>query len=134
MKRLIGLLLLLVFVAPPASLVSVAAIINPAAISCGSGSLLLSAIPDSLTAKTRDGGSITLNRRQLKHAATIISIGSGTTGVGREGVVIALMAALTESSLRMLANPSAHPESMSYPNDGVGTGNGRTYEAASVRT
>lgn len=121
MKKLIGLLLILVFVAPPASLVSVAAIMNPAAISCGSGSLLLGAIPDSLTARTRDGRSITLNRRQLEHAATIVSIGSRTAGVGREGVVIALMAALTESSLRMLANPSAYPESMSYPNDGVGS-------------
>ena len=121
MKKLIGLLLLLLIVAPPASLVSVAALINPAAILCGSGSLLLGAIPGSLTAQTRDGRSTTLNRQQLTHAATIISIGGRTAGVGRNGVLIALMAALTESSLRMLANPRAHPESLNYPNDGVGS-------------
>ncbi|MFE5671689.1 M23 family metallopeptidase [Agromyces sp. NPDC056523] len=121
MKKLIGLVLLLVFVAPPASLVSVAALVNPAAISCGSGSLLLGSIPDSLTAKTRDGQTITLNRRQLEHAATIITIGGKIPGVGRPGALIALMAALTESSLRMLANPSAYPESLDYPNDGVGS-------------
>lgn len=121
MKKLMGLLLLLMFVAPPASLVSVAALVNPAAISCGSGSLLLGSIPDSLTAKTRNGQTITLNRRQLEHAATVIAIGGKITGVARPGVIIALMAALTESSLRMLANPSAYPVSLDYPNDGVGS-------------
>lgn len=121
MKNLIGLLLLLMIVAPPASLVSVAALVNPAAISCGSGSLLLGSIPDSLTAKTRDGQTITLNHRQLERAATIIAIGGKIPGVGRPSVIIALMAALAESSLRMLANPSAYPESLDYPNDGVGS-------------
>lgn len=121
MKKLIGLLLLVLIAAPPAALVSVAALMNPAAISCGSGSLLLGAIPDSLTAQTRDGRSITLSRQQLTHAATIISIGGQIASLGRDGVIIALMAALTESSLRMLANPSAYPESLNYPNDGVGS-------------
>lgn len=121
MKKLIGLLAILVLTAPPASLVTVAALMNRAAISCGSGSLLLGAVPDSLTAQTRDGRSITLNRQQLTHAAMIISIGSQIAGVGRNGVITALMAALTESSLRMLANPSAYPDSISYPNDGVGS-------------
>jgi len=121
MKKLIGLVLLLLFLAPPASLVSVAALNSPAAISCGTRSLLLGSIPDSLTAKTRDGQTITLNRRQLEHAATIITIGSKIPGVGQPGVIIALMAALTESSLRMLANPSAYPDSQDYPNDGVGS-------------
>lgn len=120
MKKLIGLLLLVLIAAPPAALVSVAALMNPAAMSCGSGSLLLGAIPDSLTAQARDGRSITLNTQQVMHAATIISIGGRIAGVGRTGVIIALMAALTESSLRMLANPSAYPESINYPNDGVG--------------
>jgi cell wall-associated NlpC family hydrolase len=35
--------------------------------------------------------------------------------------LIALMAALTESTLRVLANTSAYPESASYPNDGDGS-------------
>ncbi|WP_157009118.1 M23 family metallopeptidase [Agromyces laixinhei] len=121
MKKLIVFLLVLVFLGPPAGLVSVAALVNPAARSCASGSLIVGSIPDSLTARTRSGQTLTLNRRQLTHAATIIGIGSQTAGVGRDGVIIALMAALTESSLRMLANPDAYPESAGYPNDGNGS-------------
>jgi len=78
-------------------------------------------VPDSLTAQTRDGRSITLNKNQLTHAATIATVGAQTPGVGREGALIALMAALTESTLRMLANTSAYPESGNYPNDGLGS-------------
>ena len=121
MKKLIGILVLLVFAGPLAGLLGVATLMNPAAISCGSGSLVIGGIPDSLTAQTRDGQSITLDRQQLDHAATIITIGSQTAGIGREGVLIALMAALTESTLRMLANTTAYPESADYPNDGVGS-------------
>lgn len=118
MKKLISLLVILVLVCPLAGLVSVAALMNPAAISCGSGSLVVSTIPESLTAQTQNGRSITLNKRQLTHAATIITIGAQTAAVGREGALIALMAALTESTLRMLANTNAYPESADYPNDG----------------
>ena len=123
MKKLIGLLLVVVLASPLAGLIGVAALMNPAAISCGSasGSLAVGSVPDSLTAQTRDGRSITLNSRQLTHAATIIAIGSQTAGVGRDGVLIAIMAALTESTLRMLANTGAYPESADYPNDGVGS-------------
>lgn len=121
MKKLIGVLAALVLVFPMAGLVGVAAVMNPAAISCNSGSLVVGSIPESLTARTRDGQSIIMNRPQLTHAATVITIGSRTAGVGREGVVVALMAALTESSLRMLANTSAYPESADYPNDGDGS-------------
>ncbi|MET4639608.1 M23 family metallopeptidase [Mycetocola sp. 2940] len=121
MKKLIGILVVLVFASPIAGLMSVAALMNPAMTSCGSGSLVVGAIPDSLTAETRDGRSVVLNRRQLTHASTIITIGSRTPSVGRHGVLIALMAALTESTLRMLANTSAYPDSAHYPNDGVGS-------------
>jgi len=121
MKKLIGILVVLVVVGPLSGLVSVAALMNPAAISCGSGSLVITSIPDSLTAQTRDGRSVTLNKQQLTHAATIITIGARTPGVGREGVVVALMGALTESTLRMLANTSAYPESADYPHDGNGS-------------
>jgi murein DD-endopeptidase MepM/ murein hydrolase activator NlpD len=121
MKKLLGVVALVLLLGPSVGLVSVAALMNPAAISCSSGSLLVGGIPDSLTASTRDGRSITLNRQQLTHAATIMTVGGRTAGVGREGVVIALMAALTESTLRMLANPSAYPESLGFPNDGVGS-------------
>ena len=69
---------------------------------CAPGSLIVGPIPDSLTATARNGETVTLNRQQLTHAATIITTGSQTDGVGRPGVVIALMAALTESHLRMI--------------------------------
>lgn len=118
MKKLISILVALVIACPLAGLMSVAALMNPAAMSCGSGSLVVGSIPDSLTAQTQDGRSITVNKRQLTHAATIITIGAQTADVGREGVLIALMAALTESTLRMLANTMAYPESLGYPNDG----------------
>ncbi|GAA4374968.1 M23 family metallopeptidase [Agromyces bauzanensis] len=121
MKKLLVILLVLVFIGPPAGLVSVAALVNPAARSCTVGSLIVGSVPDSLTTRTSSGQTLTLNRRQLTHAATITTIGSQIAGVGRDGVMIALMAALTESGLRMLANPSAYPESADYPNDGIGS-------------
>src|SRR5699024_830537 len=80
-------------------------------------------VPDSLTVTTANGETFTLNRQQLTHAATIIETGSGTDGVSRDGPVIALMAALTESTLRMLSNTSVYPESANYPNDGDGSDN-----------
>lgn len=121
MKKLLGILLVFVLVSPLLGLTSVAVLMNPAMSSCASGSLVVGAVPDSLNAETRDGQIVGLNRRQLTHAATIITIGSRTQGIGRQGVLIALMAALAESSLRMLANTSAYPESADYPNDGVGS-------------
>lgn len=78
-------------------------------------------IPDSLTVTTANGETFTLNRQQLTHAATIISVGNGITDVGRPGIKIALMAALTESTLRMLTNTGTYPESANYPNDGNGS-------------
>ncbi|WP_168203736.1 NlpC/P60 family protein [Humibacter ginsenosidimutans] len=78
-------------------------------------------MPGSLTATTADGDRITLDKTQLTHAAQIIAVGNATPGVGRNGIQIALIAALTESSLRMLANTSVYPESGTYPNDGDGS-------------
>lgn len=77
-------------------------------------------LPTGLTAKTVDGIPVSLDRSQLRHAATIISVGSRTKGVGRDGIIVALMAALTESHLQMLANPGAYPASVKHPHDGVG--------------
>ncbi|MGO1665158.1 MAG: M23 family metallopeptidase [Micrococcaceae bacterium] len=108
---------------PAAILLTMAVLMNPAAqASClPGGTLSVGPIPDSLTATTRDGTTVTLNRTQLTHAATIITTGGRIDGVGRDGVVIALMAALTESTLRMLANTGTYPESANYPNDGNGS-------------
>lgn len=120
-KKLAAAAVALLFLAPSIVLVGVAAVVNPAMTACALGSLIVGPIPDSLTASTRNGETITLNKTQLTHAATIITVGSQTAGAGRPGVVIALMAALTESHLRMLANTGTYPESADYPNDGNGS-------------
>lgn len=120
MNKLIGVLLLLVLAGPLVGLMSMTVLMNPSVLSCGTGSLIVGGVPDKLTTRTREGRPVNLNHRQLTHAATIITIGSRTPTVGRQGVLVALMAALTESSLRMLANTSAYPESADYPNDGLG--------------
>jgi murein DD-endopeptidase MepM/ murein hydrolase activator NlpD len=107
---------------PTACLSSVAIVVQAVVLpstSCGN-SIQVGDVPDHLTTRTANGITITLDRTQLTHAATIATIGGHTPGVGREGVRIALMAALTESSLRMLANTSAWPESTRFPNDGNG--------------
>ena len=123
MKKLALLALTLLLLGPSTILLGVATLGGTPATAavCTPGSLAVGPIPDSLTATTRNGETVTLNRQQLTHAATIITVGGQTTGVGREGVIIALMAALTESTLRMLANTSAYPESAEYPNDGDGS-------------
>jgi len=121
MKRTLGILLILVMLLPTAGLTSVAVLMMTAAASCTSGSLTVGPIPDSLTSQTRDGTSVVLERQQLTHAATIITVAAQTSGVGIPGALIALMAALTESRLRMLANPSAYSQSADYPNEGSGS-------------
>ena len=123
MTKLALLALTLLLLGPSTILLGVATLGGTPATAavCTPGSLAVGPIPDSLTATTRNGETVTLNRQQLTHAATIITVGGQTAGVGREGVLIALMAALTESTLRMLANTSAYPESAEYPNDGEGS-------------
>lgn len=111
----------MVLFAPAALMLGMGAVVNPAAqAECLPSSPVVEQTPAQLTATKGDGVQITLNRAQLTRAATIVSVGSGTKDVGRDGIVIALMAALTESSLRMLSNTSAYPESANYPNDGDG--------------
>nr|BFF10409.1 hypothetical protein GCM10025699_17120 [Microbacterium flavescens] len=121
MAKLFGIVLVLVLAVPSVGLVTVATIMSPAITSCTVSNLLIGTIPESLTTRTRDGHTVTLNRQQLTHAASIITVGAQTPGVGRAGVLVALMAGLTESTLRMLANSATYPESMTYPNDGDGS-------------
>lgn len=120
MKKLVVVIATLVAVLPM-SLVGVGLLVSPAVFAAclSSSSLVVGPIPDSFTSTTRSGATVTLDRQQLTHAATIITAGAQTEGVGRAGVLVALMAALTESRLRMLANPSTVPESADYPNDGA---------------
>lgn len=116
-KKLLVLLLVLFCIGPSTALVSLGAFAGPLGF-CVTDSLTVGAIPDSLTATTADGTQVVLEKRQLTHAATIITTGASIPGVGQAGVRIALMAALTESRLLMLANTGAYPESGSFPNDG----------------
>ncbi len=122
-KAAVGLLAVLLLLGPSLPLLAVAVLMNPAAKgTCVMESeLSVSAVPDSLTATTDDDTTVTLDHQQLAHAATIITVGARVNGTDRNAIVIALMAALTESRLRMLANTTAYPESADYPNDGDGS-------------
>ncbi|MGC3021911.1 MULTISPECIES: M23 family metallopeptidase [unclassified Brevibacterium] len=126
LKKLAIALLALVLAAPFMSLVGIGLLMNPAATATCTvpgGNIIVGEVPDELDVETRDGETFTLNQQQLTHAATIIETGSGIEGVGRDGIIIALMAALTESTLRQLSNTSVYPESADYPNDGDGSDN-----------
>jgi murein DD-endopeptidase MepM/ murein hydrolase activator NlpD len=122
MKKLMIALALAVVTLPFVGLIALPLVLSPAALAAcqTSGPLVVTDVPDTLTAVRSDGVSVTLGHTQLTRAATIITEGSGIEGVGRRGVLIGLMAALTESALRMLAN-AAHPASLTLPNDGVGS-------------
>jgi len=122
-KKLLIVGLALVLFGPASILLAIGVLMNPAAANCAvpSGSVTVGNVPDSLTVTTANGETFTLTRAQLTHAATIITVGGGIEGVGRPGIKIALMAALTESTLRMLANTGTYPESGGYPNDGDGS-------------
>ncbi|MDR3106917.1 MAG: M23 family metallopeptidase [Bifidobacteriaceae bacterium] len=121
-KAVLIVLMAVLLLGPSVPLLAVSVVMNPAAKgTCVMNSgLTVGQIPDSLTATTKDGTRITLNKAQLTHAATIITVGSRVEGTNRDAIVIALMSALTESTLRMLSNTSAYPESADYPNDGDG--------------
>lgn len=124
MRRSVVIILIVVMIMmlPATGLLGITVLIggNPSG-TCGSGTVDVSHTPGSLTATTRSGVTLTLGKIQLTRAATIITVGDQIPGVGRAGVLVALMAALTESSLRQLANPGAYPASTSYPNDGNGS-------------
>ncbi|MFE5291395.1 M23 family metallopeptidase [Isoptericola sp. NPDC056618] len=111
-----------VVVAPLSAVPLVALTVAPGATaSCLAPGLVVGQVPDHLDVTTAEGTSVRLGRAQLAHAATIISVGSGIDGVGREGLMVALMAALTESRLLMYANTAAYPESASFPHDADGS-------------
>ncbi|UAL30416.1 M23 family metallopeptidase [Nocardioides rotundus] len=124
LKKLGIAALALALLGPSVGLIGMGLVMNPAAAaSCtvAGGNVTVGHVPGELTVTTANGETFTLNNKQLTHAATIIETGSRIDGVSRDGLVIALMAALTESTLRMLSNTSAYPESGNYPNDGGGS-------------
>ncbi|MGO2141229.1 MAG: M23 family metallopeptidase [Leucobacter sp.] len=123
MKKAAIAALVLVLLAPMLGLLGIGVVMNPAVTNqanCVASDVVLGPIPDSLEVTMKDGHTFTLNKQQLTHAGTIITTGANTPGVGRDGILIALMAALTESTLRQLANTGTYPESGDYPNDGNG--------------
>jgi murein DD-endopeptidase MepM/ murein hydrolase activator NlpD len=120
-KKFVALLVALVFASPLAALMGVAALAMPTPTICQPESLAVGKMPDTLTAQSLNGRSIMLGTNQLANAATIITVGGRTPGVGRDGVIVGLMAALAESTLRMLSNTNAYPESAGFPNDGDGS-------------
>lgn len=71
--------------------------------------------------EVRDGSQVLyeLNSRQESVARAYIGVGK-QVGVPRSGQIIAIMMAMQESSLRVLANPEV-PASLGFPNDGVGS-------------
>ncbi|WP_141012953.1 M23 family metallopeptidase [Nocardioides sambongensis] len=122
-KVVVGLSLTGLLLGPAAVLIGIGVLLNPAAqATCPTpvGNVSIGPVPNQFTGRLADGTRVTLGRQQLRHAAIIIAIGSQTAGVGSDGITVALMAGLTESWLRMLANPTAYPESTRYPNDGSG--------------
>lgn len=123
MGKTIAAGLVVLLVGPATVLIGLALVMNPAAqAACvSSGSLLVTRLPTRLTARRADGVTLSLDQSQLTRAAAIINVGGAIRGVGRTGIVAALMAALTESGLRLLANTTAYPQSATYPHDGVGT-------------
>lgn len=122
LKALLAAGMVAILFGPATLVLGLGVVMNPAAqASClSSNSLVAAEVPTQLTATRSDNIEVTLDHAELTRAATIISVGGATEGVGRHGVVIALMAALTESSLRMLSNTTAYPQSAGYPNDGDG--------------
>ena len=122
-KLLIAAIAAALLLGPSVPLLAVAVLLHPGAeASCVDlTSTVVDEPPDRLTATTADGHQLTLDRAQLGHAHTIVAIGTQTDGVDHNGILTALMAALTESSLRMLSNTAAYPESADHPNDGDGS-------------
>lgn len=114
--------------APGAAVLGVATLVSPAAAGSGSciwgdqatGSLgFTGPAPTSLSATNTNGETVTLNHQQLTRAAAIIAVGNDEQ-IPARGQLIAIMTALTESSLRVLSNVSAYPASDELPNDGNG--------------
>ena len=76
LKKLAAAVLALLLLGPMLGLVGVGVLMNPAAANCvvPGGSVTVGSVPDSLTDTTANGETFTLNRHQLTHAATIITI------------------------------------------------------------
>lgn len=128
MKVLVAGAAAVVLFMPGAAVLGLATLVSPAA--AGSSSCLWDAattgsvgvsgpVPTGLNAVNANGETVNLTRQQLTRAAAIIAVGK-SENVPARGQLIAIMTALTESSLSVLSNTSAYPESDQLPNDGNG--------------
>ncbi|GAP53518.1 hypothetical protein AHiyo6_00830 [Arthrobacter sp. Hiyo6] len=90
----------------------------PATSDGGNATALHGGIGGVLTVSGPRGTPMTLSTRQQEVARAYISVGRALN-VSRQGIQISIMTALQESGLRMLANPAV-PESLDFPNDGLG--------------
>src|SRR5690625_2230542 len=88
-KILAALIIAAVCFGPTAVLLGIGLVMNPGAqASCLPGtSLIVGPIPDSLDVTTKNGERFTLNRKQLTHAATIITVGGQTDGIDTRGEI-----------------------------------------------
>ena len=110
--------------APMLGIVSVGVLVNPAVINqanCIASGISLGPIPDSLQVTMKDGTIVhaeqaTTHPRRHDHHRRLQH-----PGRRQRRNPIAIMAALTESTLRQLANTNTYPESGTYPNDGNGS-------------
>ena len=129
MKVLVAGAAAAVLLAPGTAVLGVATLISPAA--AGSGGCLwddaaagsvgvAGPVPEAMSAVNANGESVTLNQQQLTRAATIIAVGK-SGNIPARGQLIAVMTALTESSLRVLSNIGAYPGSGEIPNEGDGS-------------
>jgi cell wall-associated NlpC family hydrolase len=118
-----------VLLAPGAATLGVATLISPAAAgsagclsdNAAAGSVGVSGpVPGAMGAVNANSETVTLNQQQLTRAATIIAVGK-SGNIPTRGQLIAVMTALTESSLRVLSNIGAYPGSGEIPNDGDGS-------------
>jgi murein DD-endopeptidase MepM/ murein hydrolase activator NlpD len=107
--------------AGPAVVIATVALLASAALLPSCSPTAVGRVPDELRVTGADGSPVRLDRTQLRHAATIIAVGQGIDGVGRDGLIVALMAGLTESGLRMYANTTAYPESAGFSHDADGS-------------
>ncbi|MER6928887.1 peptidoglycan DD-metalloendopeptidase family protein [Micrococcus luteus] len=106
--------------AGPSSASSGTASVRPAGASV-SGSSAQDGAPDPsvpVRITLPEGIDYTLKPEQVRNAATIIGVGRDL-GVSDQAIIVALMTAMQESMLYVLAS-AAVPESLSYPHDRLG--------------
>ena len=90
LKKLAIATLAVLFLAPSLILVGIGVVMNPALTATGAcvvpggTNLTVGDVPDELEVTTANGETFTLNRTQLTHAATIITVGARTAGVGSQ--------------------------------------------------